>query len=129
MSNIHYNITVEAIILCERDLCTFFLEPFFFFLFRQIRKRDASKFHAQLCIAMFFMLLTFLVGIDRTEHEVGCTISSLLIQYFSMASVVWTVAEALLMFQKLIIVFGRITAKHITILSVIAWCKYLKTDV
>ena len=72
---------------------------------------------------MFLMLLVFLVGIDRTENEIGCTFCSLLIQYFSMASVAWMGAEALLMFQKLIIVFGHITTKHIIIISVVAWCK------
>ena len=41
-----------------------------------------------------------------------------------MASVAWMAAEAMLMFQKLIIVFGSITTKHIVIISIIAWCKY-----
>jgi len=48
---------------------------------------DASKFYIQLaiCIAMFGMLLFFLVGIDQTETEAGCTIMSLFIQYFTLA--------------------------------------------
>ena len=87
---------------------------------RKIRQKEASKFHIQLCIAMFFMLLFFLIGIDRTESEVGCTISSLLIQYFTMASVAWMGAEAVLMFHKLIIVFGHL---HLVIISIVAWGK------
>ena len=93
------------------------------FFCRNIRKKDASKFHIQLCISIFCTLLFFLIGIDRTESEVGCTIFSLLIQYFTMASVAWMGAEAVLMFQKLIIVFGHIHTKHIIIISIIAWCK------
>ena len=94
-------------------------------LFRKIRQRDASKFHAQLSIAMFFMLLFVLVGLDRTETEIGCTIMSLFIQYFTLAAVFWMGAEAVLMFQKLIIVFGNITVKYIITVSVICWCKLL----
>ena len=85
---------------------------------RKIRQKEISKFHAQLCIAIFCMLLFFLIGIDRTESEVGCTISSLVIQYFTMASVAWMGAEAVLMFHKLIIVFGHV---HMVFLSVLAW--------
>ena len=93
-------------------------------LCRKIREKDASKFHVQLCIAIFCMLFFFLIGIDRTETEVGCTAFSLLIQYFSMASVAWMGAESVLMIKKLIIVFGHITTKHIVIISIIAWCKF-----
>ena len=95
------------------------------YLCRKLRKRDASKFHIQLSIALFGMLLFFLVGIDRTETEIGCTIMSLFIQYFTLASVCWMGAEAVLMFQKLIIVFGRITVRYIVIVSLVCWCKFL----
>jgi len=95
-----------------------------FTLCRKLRQRDASKFHAQLCIAIFGMLLFFLVGIDRTETEAGCTIMSLFIQYFTLASVGWMGAEAVLMFQKLIIVFGTITVKYLVTVSLICWCKF-----
>ena len=70
------------------------------------------------------MLLFFLVGIDRTETEAGCTIMSLFIQYFTLASVGWMGAEAVLMFQKLIIVFGRITVKYLVTVSLICWRKF-----
>ena len=85
---------------------------------RKIREKEASKIHVQLCIAIFCMFFFFLVGIDRTESEIGCTICSLLIQYFTMASVALMGAEALLMFHKLIIVFGHV---HLVLISTIAW--------
>ena len=91
---------------------------------RKLRKRDASKFHAQLCIAIFCMLFFFLVGIERTEHASLCTIMSLLIHYFTLAAVFWMGAEAILMFQKLIIVFGRISTTHIIVVSLTCWCKF-----
>jgi len=63
---------------------------------------------------MFGMLLFFLV-------RIGCTIMSLFTQYFTLASVGWMEAEAVLMFQKLIIVFGRITVKYLVTVSFICW--------
>ena len=100
-----------------------------FFLFaythtnRKLRKRDVSKFNIQLCLAMFLMLLVFVIGVERTENTIGCTIASVLIQYFTLASVFWMGAEAVLMFKKLIIVFGRISTTFIVITSLICWGK------
>ena len=83
-----------------------------------------NQFHIQLCFAIFFMLFFFLVGIERTEHPVSCTIFSLVIQYFTLASVAWMGAEAVLMFVKLVFPFKKLTTKHRLLISIIAWCKY-----
>eukprot|EP00731_Ephydatia_muelleri_P031789 Em0023g296a len=90
--------------------------------FRKQRRKNVSKFHIQLCIALFFMLLFFVVGVDRTENRYVCTAMSILILYFTIASVCWMGAEAVLMFQKLILVFRRTTNRQIVIISVITWC-------
>ena len=94
---------------------------------RKLRKRDVSKFNIQLCLAMLLMLLVFVIGVDRIENTIGCTIASVLIQYFTLASVFWMGAEAVLMFKKLIIVFGRISTTFIVITSLICWgiCKII----
>ena len=65
------------------------------------------------------MMLFFLVGIDRTENKYVCTAMSILIFYFTIASVCWMGAEAVLMFQKLILVFSKTTNRQIVIISVI----------
>ena len=82
-----------------------------------------TKFHCQLFIALLGMYFWFLVGIGRTDTEALCTIMSLIIQYFSLASLFWMGAEALLMFKKLIIVFGSISLKFVIAVSLICWCK------
>ena len=46
---------------------------------------------------------------------------SVLIHYFTLVAVMWMGAEALLMFQKLVIVFVQITTRFIVILSLICW--------
>ena len=92
-------------------------------VFRKQRRKDVSKFHIQLCIALFFMLLFFVVGVDRTENNYVCTAMSILILYFTIASVCWMGAEAVLMFQKLILVLRRTTNRQIVIISIITWCE------
>lgn len=53
----------------------------------------------------------------------GCVIVSVLVHYFTIASVMWMGAEAVLMFQKLVIVFTQITTKFHIIVSIICWSK------
>ena len=53
----------------------------------------------------------------------GCVSLSLLVHYFTLAAVMWMGAEALLMFQKLVIVFIRITTKFMLLVSIVCWSK------
>ena len=69
------------------------------------------------------MLLVFVVGVERTERTGGCVTVSFLIHYFTLVAVMWMGAEALLMFQKLVIVFVQITTKYIIAVSLVCWCK------
>lgn len=46
---------------------------------------------------------------------------SLLVHYFTLVAVMWMGAEALFMFQKLVLVFIEITTKYIIIVSIICW--------
>lgn len=92
---------------------------------RKLRDRDASKFHIQLCLALLCMLLVFVTGIDRTDVFGGCVAVSALIHYFTLAAVMWMGAEAVLMYQKLVIIFIQITTGHIIVTSMICWCEYI----
>lgn len=86
--------------------------------------RDITKFHIQLCISLIAMLVVFLVGIDRTENEIACTFMSCMILYFALSSVFWMGAEAVIMFKKLIIVFGTISIRFIVTISILCWGRY-----
>ena len=92
---------------------------------RKMRARDASKYHIQLSIAIFMMLLVFASGIEQTSRYAGCVLVSVLIHYFTLAAVMWMGAEAVLMFHKLVFVFKRVTRRGIILTSVICWSKYL----
>jgi len=101
----------------------FFLDAkFTLSLCRNLRQRDATKYHIQLCIALFCMLIVFVSGIDQTGVYAGCLLVSVLIHYFTLVFVMWMGAEALLMFRKLVIVFVHIT-RYIVVTSFVCWCK------
>ena len=91
--------------------------------YRRLRKRDGSKFHVQLSLAIGLMLIVFAIGIDRSEVFGICVTMSALIQYFTLVSVMWMGAEAVLMFQNLVIVFVQITTRYIVTVSLVCWCK------
>ena len=96
--------------------------------FRELRQRDVSKYHIQLSLAMLFMLIVSLALVAQSVQNVtdpygGCVMVSILVHYFTLVAVMWMGAEALLMFQKLVIVFTRVTTKFIVYVSVICWSK------
>ena len=48
---------------------------------------------------------------------------SVLIHYFTLAAVMFMGAEAVLKFQKLVIIFGETTTKFFVTMSLLCWCK------
>ena len=95
---------------------------------RKLREKDASKYHVQLSLAILLMLVVALVLVGLSAGNVtalygGCVTVSVLVHYFTLVTVMWMGAEALLMFQKLVIIFTRITTKFIVSVSIICWSK------
>ena len=77
---------------------------------------------------MLFMLSVSLALValsvqGKTDPYEGCVMVSILVHYFTLVAVMWMGAEALLMFQKLVIVFTRVTTKFIVCVSIICWSK------
>ena len=95
---------------------------------RKIRAKDASKFHIQLCLSLSFMLIVFVTGIDRVAARAGCITVGVLIHYFALVSWMWMGAEAILMFQKIIIVFSTITWKYLLVVSFTCWSKEVMNE-
>lgn len=104
--------------------CSCFIKLLIVILFgRMFRSREASKYHIQLSIAIFCMLLVFVAGVDKTSKYGGCVFVSTLLHYFSLAAVCWMGGEAILMFQKLVFIFKKITRRQIIITSLVCWSK------
>ena len=95
---------------------------------RKLRQKDTSKYHLQLSLAILFMLIVSFVLVVLSAESVaslygGCVTVSVLVHYFTLVAVMWMGAEALLMFQKLVIVFVQITTKFIIGISILCWSK------
>ena len=91
--------------------------------YRKLRQRDVSKFQIQLCISLFFMLIVFASGINRTRVYGVCVTMSALIHYFTLVTWMWMGALAVNMYQKLVIVFVHISTRYIIAVSLVCWCK------
>ena len=97
---------------------------------RKLWQNTFSKYHVQLCLSLLLMLIVaFLLVVFSAEKVAtlygGCVTVSVLVHYFTLVAVMWMGAEALLMFQKLVIVHVRITTKFIVFISTLCWCKHL----
>ena len=78
---------------------------------------------------MLFMLSVSLALValsvqGKTDPYGGCVMVSILVHYFTLVAVMWMGAEALLMFQKLVIIFTRVTTRFMVYVSIICWSKY-----
>ena len=71
------------------------------------------------------MLVVFVAGVNRTKYKTGCIIVGVLLHYLILVAWMWMAAEAILLFQKLVIVFTNVSLKYIIIVSVICWGKSL----
>ena len=70
------------------------------------RERQSAiqyKFYLQLCLALLCMYVVFMAGIDRTEHYIGCVIASVLLHYFTLASVLWMSAICSFLFWIMVV--------------------------
>ena len=89
--------------------------------FRKLRAKDVTKFHLQLALSLILMLIVFVAGITRTENRAGCITVGVLLHYLILVAWMWMAAEAVLLFQKLVIVFTKVSVKYLIIVSVICW--------
>ena len=90
---------------------------------RKFRKRDVAKFHIQLALSMILMLVVFVAGIRHTKNRPGCVIVGGILHYLILVTWMWMAAEAILLFQKLVIVFTNISWIHLIVVSIICWGK------
>ena len=95
----------------------------FLYILRKFRQKDVAKFHVQLAVSMILMLIVFMAGIGRTENRAGCITVGVLLHYLILVTWMWMAAEAVLLFQKLVIVFKKTTTLYMTIISILCWGK------
>ena len=112
VTQFYYNIIIN---LTGTDVCGHLID------FRKLRQKDVTKFHLQLALSLILMLIVFVAGIDRTENRAGCITVGVLLHYLILVTFMWMAAEAVLLFQKLVIVFMKVSVKYVIVVSVICW--------
>nr|XP_037848012.1 adhesion G protein-coupled receptor E2 isoform X2 [Chlorocebus sabaeus] len=68
------------------------------FLLCKAIQNTSTSLHLQLSLCLLVAHLLFLVGIDRTEHEVLCAIIAGALHYLYLAAFTWMLLEALYLF-------------------------------
>ena len=74
---------------------------------------------------LFMLTVSFVLVVYSTERfpilYEACVAVSVLVHYFTLASVMWMGAEAVLMFKKLVLIFTQVTTEFITCISIVCW--------
>ena len=95
------------------------------------RERQSAvqyKFYLQLCLALLCMYIVFLAGINRTKHYIGCVIASVLLHYFTLASMLWMSAICSFLFWIMVVdpfAKAKFNCHHMIIIMFICWGKLL----
>lgn len=124
----HYYAGLQVILHCFERFLFKITHIFHLSVCRKIRQKDATVYNIQLSIALLLMLVMALVLVVISSEAAtvlyeGCVFISISVHYFTLVAVMWMAAAALLMFQKVVLVFIRITATQLVIVSLMCWCK------
>jgi hypothetical protein len=76
--------------------------------------------HVMLCINLFIAQLLFVIGVERTENEIVCSIFAIALQYMFLVTFMWMLMEGVVLYVALVTVFINHPKRYIigfTILS------------
>ena len=114
---------------------TMYYDANFSWLYRNICKKDVTKFHIQLALSMLLMLFSSLINYIfsfNTELNIllgqhYCILASFF-EYTTLVVAMWMGAEGFLLFQKLLLVFKKTTTLYIIVVSLICWGEYMTKE-
>ncbi|XP_067829252.1 adhesion G protein-coupled receptor E2-like isoform X2 [Heptranchias perlo] len=95
-------ITTVGIIL---SLVCLFISILTFILCRSI-KSIRTTIHTHLCVSLFLAELLFLVGITKTENQVGCAVIAGFLHYLFLACFAWMLLEGVQLYFMVVKVFN-----------------------
>lgn len=93
------------------------------FRFRKFRSQRPKQILINLCFALLGLYLSFLIGIDRVNLKIGCTIFGALIHFFCLASVAWMCVEAVNMYLLFVKIFDSGVSRFMLKSMAAAWGK------
>ncbi|VDO72447.1 unnamed protein product [Heligmosomoides polygyrus] len=95
---------VVSVVGCALSVVCLALSLFVFTFFTSLYN-VRNTIHRNLCLSLIIAELVFMIGIDRTENKVGCSIVAVLLHYFFLVAFCWMFLEGYQLYLMLIQVF------------------------
>ena len=93
---------------------------------RHIFKKDVTKFHIQLALAILLLtIMQIATAIIQATSIAGCITYIAALYYCLLAAFMWMGAEGVLLCQKVFCVFKKTTTLYLFIVSFVCWGKCL----
>ncbi|XP_063377710.1 uncharacterized protein LOC134664918 isoform X2 [Cydia fagiglandana] len=92
-------------------------------IFRSWRRDFSNKIWLQLCIAIFILIVCFLVVVFAhfDHYDVTCLLVGVLLHYSVLASFCWMLVAAVLSYRRLVLVFTRDASHKLLRASAFSW--------
>ncbi|XP_063531353.1 uncharacterized protein LOC134742253 isoform X2 [Cydia strobilella] len=92
-------------------------------IFRSWRRDFSNKIWLQLCIAIFILIVCFLVVVfaNFDHYDVTCLLVGVLLHYSVLASFCWMLVAAVLSYRRLVLVFTRDASHKLLRASAFSW--------
>lgn len=92
-------------------------------MFRSWRRDFSNKIWLQLCVAIFFLVICFLVIVfAKFDHyDIPCMLVGIALHYSLLASFCWMLVAAVLSYRRLVIVFTRDASHKLLRASAFSW--------
>lgn len=92
-------------------------------MFRAWRRDYSNKIWLQLCIAIFIVIISFLVVVfaSFTQYNVACMLVGVALHYSVLASFCWMLVAAVLSYRRLVLVFTRDLSHKLLRASAFSW--------
>lgn len=106
---------------CFLSLIGLFITFLTYSMFKRLHQELSAKVLVQLCVSLFVVDLTFIIGVEQINRPALCTIVAIVIHYFTLVSFLWMLIEALLMYYSFVIVWPPREGGDIYKSSLAAW--------
>ena len=94
-------------------------------VYRRLRQTEHGKLLINLSISLICVYVVFIVAGHVTSVEGLCGLVSALFQYFMLVFFGWTAAEAVILYHKLVKVFGKPLRHYVVKAALIVWRELL----
>ncbi|XP_071811588.1 uncharacterized protein [Apostichopus japonicus] len=112
---------IFSIIGCVVSIIALIITIVTYLAVKKFRSQRPKQILINLCFALLGLYLSFLIGIDRVNLKIGCTIFGALIHFFCLASVAWMCVEAVNMYLLFVKIFDSGVSRFMLKSMAAAW--------